>query len=58
MLFTIPFAIYGLFRYVYLVHERRSGVEPEVVFKDKAMLINLGIWSILVISIILYGILA
>jgi len=58
MLLTAPFAIYGLFRYVYLVHERRSGVEPEVVFKDKAMLINLGIWGILVISIILYGILA
>lgn len=58
MLLTAPFAIYGLFRYVYLVHERRSGGEPEVVFKDKAMLINLGIWGILVISIILYGILA
>lgn len=58
MLVTAPFAIYGLFRYIYLVHERRSGVEPEVVFKDKAMLINLGIWGILVISIILYGILA
>ncbi len=58
MLLTAPFAIYGLFRYLYLIHERRSGVEPEVVFKDKAMLINLGIWGILVISIILYGILA
>ena len=58
MLLTAPFAIYGLFRYLYLVHQKGSGVEPEVVFKDKAILINLGIWGILVISIILYGILA
>ncbi len=57
MLLTAPFAIYGLFRYLYLIHQRGSGTEPEVVFKDKAMLINLGIWGLLVISIILYGIL-
>ena len=55
MLFTSPFAIYGLFRYLYLVHWRRLGGEPEVIFKDKAMLINSGIWVLLVVSIILYG---
>ncbi len=58
MVATTPFAIYGLFRYLYLVHYRGSEAEPQVVFKDKAMLINLGIWGLLVISIILYGILA
>jgi len=58
MWLTLPFVIYGLFRYLYLVHERGYGAEPEVVFKDKAMLISLGIWGILVILIILYGILA
>jgi len=57
MLLTAPFAVYGLFRYLYLVHERRYGVEPEEVFKDKAMLINLGIWGLFVVSIILYKIL-
>lgn len=58
MVVTTPFAIYGLFRYLYLVHYRGSEAEPQVVFEDKAMLINLGIWGLLVISIILYGILA
>ncbi len=58
MLLTTPFAIYGLFRYLYLVHQRSFGTEPEVVFKDKAMLVNLGIWGLLVVSIILYSILA
>jgi vacuolar-type H+-ATPase subunit I/STV1 len=51
---TAPFAIYGLFRYIYLVHRKRLGGEPEVIFKDKAMLINLGIWGLLVVSIMLY----
>lgn len=55
MMLTIPFVIYGLFRYLYMVHQRRSEAEPEVVFQDKAMLINLGIWGLLVVSIMLYG---
>lgn len=58
MLITVPFSIYGVFRYLYLVHQKGVGADPEVVFKDKAMLINLGIWGLLVVSIILYGILA
>ena len=57
MIVTIPFVFYGLFRYLYLVHQRGVEAEPEAVFKDKAMLINLGIWVLLVVSIILYGIL-
>lgn len=57
MLLTVPFVVYGLFRYLYLVHQKGWGAEPEVVFRDKAMLVNLGIWGSLVLSIILYGIL-
>lgn len=55
MLVTIPFVIYGLFRYLYLAHQKGVGADPEVVFKDKAMLINLGIWVLLVMLIILIG---
>ena len=57
MVVTAPFAIYGLFRYLYLVHQKGLRAEPETVLKDKAILINLGVWGLLVISIILYGIL-
>ena len=58
MVVTAPFAIYGLFRYLYLVHQRGYRAEPDAVFKDKALLINLGLWGLTVVSIILYGILA
>jgi len=58
MIVTAPFVIYGLFRYWYLIHQEGFGAEPEVVFKDKAMLINLGIWGLSVIAITLYEILA
>jgi 4-hydroxybenzoate polyprenyltransferase len=57
MVVTAPFAIYGLFRYLYLVHQKGLSAEPETVLKDKAILINLGVWGLLVISIILYGVL-
>jgi 4-hydroxybenzoate polyprenyltransferase len=54
MLLTTPFVVYGLFRYLYLIHQKRFRAEPEVVFRDKSMLINLGIWVVMVISIIAY----
>lgn len=57
MVMTTPLAIYGLFRYLYLVHQKDLRAEPETVFKDKAMLINMGIWGLLVVSIMTYGIL-
>jgi 4-hydroxybenzoate polyprenyltransferase len=56
MMFTAPFAVYGLFRYLYLVHYKGAVAEPEAVFTDKAMLVNVGVWGLIVISIILYGI--
>ena len=54
MMFTIPFAIYSIFRYLFLVHSKILGGEPELLFKDKGMLISMGLWAILVFAI-LYG---
>ncbi len=58
MIATAPFVIYGLFRYLYLVQRKGLRAEPEIVLMDRPMLINLGVWVLLVISIMLYGILA
>ncbi|MGB9937683.1 MAG: decaprenyl-phosphate phosphoribosyltransferase [Methanobacterium sp.] len=54
IMLTIPFAFYGLFRYIYLVHTENFGGEPEMLFKDKGMLLSIILWILLVI-IVLYG---
>lgn len=51
LMFTIPFVVYGIFRYLYLAHRRDIGGTPELMFRDKPMLLNLLIWAALVIWI-------
>lgn len=42
---TIPFVIYGIFRYLYLVHNRQGGGKPEqVLFSDLPLLVNVLLW--------------
>ena len=56
MMLTIPFAVYGLFRYLFLVHAKNFGGETEMIFKDKGMVMCLVSWAVLVV-LILYGVL-
>ena len=47
MMITIPFVIYGLMRYLFLVHTRNVGGSPELVLlEDKPMLINMVLYVI------------
>jgi 4-hydroxybenzoate polyprenyltransferase len=44
---TIPFVIYGVFRYMYLVHQKNIGGSPEsALFRDWPMVINILLWGI------------
>lgn len=45
LMFTIPFVVYGILRYMYLVTKKDIGQSPERLFTDRAMLINLAIWA-------------
>lgn len=50
MILTLPFVIYGIFRYLYLVYRRDEGGEPEsLVLKDKPLLFNTLLWLILLL---------
>lgn len=51
MMFTIPFAIYGVFRYSYLVHRRDIGDEAEMVLRDRATLLNAALWMITILVV-------
>jgi 4-hydroxybenzoate polyprenyltransferase len=54
LVYTIPFVVYGIFRYVYLVLERQSGGNPtEVLLTDGPLLVNIVLW-ILAVGLILY----
>jgi len=53
LMVTIPFIIYGIFRYLYLIHKKSHGGEPEKLFNDKGLIFCLVIW-ILLVTIILY----
>jgi len=54
IMLTIPFAFYGLFRYIYLVHKENFGGEPEMLFKDRGMLFSIILWVLLAVFV-LYG---
>jgi 4-hydroxybenzoate polyprenyltransferase len=50
MLITLPFVIYGIFRYLYLVYRCSEGGEPETdVLKDKPLLLNILLWLVLLL---------
>jgi 4-hydroxybenzoate polyprenyltransferase len=45
MLLTIPFVIYGVFRYLFLIHKRETGGDPvQLLFRDRPTLLNLVLW--------------
>jgi 4-hydroxybenzoate polyprenyltransferase len=54
MMLTIPFVIYGIFRYLYLVQVKQSGGEPEeILITDRPLQITLVLW-VLAILVIFY----
>jgi 4-hydroxybenzoate polyprenyltransferase len=54
LMITIPFVLYGMFRYLYLVHMRMEGGSPEeVLLRDRHMLVTVVLCTALII-IVLY----
>jgi 4-hydroxybenzoate polyprenyltransferase len=54
LMLSIPFVIYGIFRYLFLVHKREMGGSPEdVLLKDKPLIVNIILW-VAVCVVILY----
>ena len=49
MMLTIPFVMYGIFRYLYLIHVRHEGGAPEDIFiRDRPMQLALFFWAVVV----------
>ncbi len=45
---SIPFVVYGVFRFLVLAHSSPVGGEPEQMLRDKPMIINAVLWGALV----------
>jgi len=52
---TIPFPLYGIFRYLYLVHKKEGGGSPaEMLLTDRPLLVCVALWVAAVV-ILVYG---
>jgi 4-hydroxybenzoate polyprenyltransferase len=50
---TIPFVIYGIFRYLYLVHRRDQGGSPgDVLLTDRPLLVAVALWAAAMVLIV------
>ena len=55
LLFTLPFPLYGLFRYLYLIHQRDGGGNPsETLLQDRPILACVMLWAVTA-AMIIYG---
>ncbi len=52
---TIPFVLYGIFRYLYLVHQKQEGGDPsQVIFNDRPLLVNVLLWAVTAFAILYF----
>lgn len=51
---TIPLAFYGIFRYLFLLHNQDMGGEPEMLFKDRGMISCMFLWVIMVVAVLYF----
>ena len=51
---TIPFPLYGILRYLYLVHRREGGGSPaELLISDRPLLVYVALWAV-VVALLIY----
>jgi 4-hydroxybenzoate polyprenyltransferase len=52
---TLPFPLYGIFRYLYLVHQKEGGGSPsEMLLNDRPLLVCVALWAV-ALALIIYG---
>jgi len=55
LVYSVPFVIFGIFRYLYLIHLHEQGGNPtETAYEDRPLLITILLWLLVVSSIIYF----
>jgi 4-hydroxybenzoate polyprenyltransferase len=50
---TIPFVVFGVFRYLFLIYKQNNGGDPaEVLLKDRAMIADVALWVITIFALL------
>ena len=50
---TVPFVIYGLLRYLYLVYQKGQGGNPSsTIVRDPSLVINAGLWLLTLVAVL------
>jgi 4-hydroxybenzoate polyprenyltransferase len=53
LLYTVPFVIYGIFRYLYLIHQKKGGGSPtRSLLGDWPLMAGIALWGICVVVIL------
>ncbi len=53
LIYTVPFVLYGIFRYLYLIHQKAGGGSPEsLIIQDKPLLLDLFLWIVAAVLIL------
>jgi len=53
MMLTVPFVLYAIFRYLYLIHvEGQGGAPEEILLKDRPFLLAVTSWGVLVVVLL------
>jgi 4-hydroxybenzoate polyprenyltransferase len=56
LVYTLPFVLYGIFRYLYLVHRKEEGGNPsQVLLNDRPILVTVALWAATVVTLIYHG---
>jgi len=55
LIYTLPFVLYGILRYLYLIFQRNEIGDPtDIVYKDPALIVDVLLWLV-VCAAIIYG---
>ncbi len=53
LIYTVPLVLYGIFRYLYLIHQRIEGGTPEaLIIRDRPLLLDIFLWIVAAVLIL------
>lgn len=55
LMWTLPFVLYGIFRYLYLIHIKKEGGSPDkILFEDAHLLVTVILYAITVVAVLIF----